>query len=390
MRVAWYAIMMRAVGSVRNSNTHERVVVAMSGGVDSSLAAALLVEAGYDVVGVSMRLWESEATVESGCCSLDDFLDARRVADQLGIPFYVMDFREEFHRSVVAPFVADYRAGRTPNPCARCNQFVKFSVLWDRARALSADWIATGHYARCEVAEDEVQLLRGVDADKDQSYFLFGVDGELLRRTLFPVGGLSKIAVREEAARRGLSVAAKPDSQEICFAPPGTYASFVEQYPSVEPIRAGRIIDEDGTELGRHEGIHRFTIGQRRGLQLSDGGPPRYVTAVDAASATVRVGLRDTVIQHRFTVRGVNWLAPRPRAGDRLLIKIRSRFAPEAITVEDVGDDSFAVSSEAGVRAPTPGQAAVLYAGERVVGGGWIAKIDRPMARIAATEATLG
>jgi tRNA-specific 2-thiouridylase len=163
----------------------QRVVVAMSGGVDSSLAAALLVEAGYEVIGVSMRLWESEATVESGCCSLDDFLDARRVADQLGIPFYVMDFREEFHRSVVAPFVADYRAGRTPNPCARCNQFVTFSVLWDRARALGAEWIATGHYARCEVAGDEVRLLRGVDADKDQSYFLFGVAGALLRRTLF-------------------------------------------------------------------------------------------------------------------------------------------------------------------------------------------------------------
>jgi tRNA-specific 2-thiouridylase len=276
---------------------------------------------------------------------------------------------------VVAPFVADYRAGRTPNPCARCNQLVKFSVLWDRARALGAGWIATGHYARCEVAGDEVRLLRGVDADKDQSYFLFGVDGALLRRTLFPVGGLAKSVVREEAARRGLSVATKPDSQEVCFAPPGAYASFVEQYPSAEPIRAGSIVDEDGRTLGRHEGIHRFTIGQRRGLQLSDGGPPRYVTAIDAAAGTVRVGLRDTVVQHGFTARGVNWLASRPRAGDRLLIKIRSRFAPEPITVARVGDDWFAIASEAGVRAPTPGQAAVLYAGDRVVGGGWIAEI---------------
>jgi tRNA-specific 2-thiouridylase len=357
------------------SMKRERVVVAMSGGVDSALAAALLVEAGYDVVGISMRLWESEATVESGCCSLDDFLDARRVADQLGIPFYVMDFREEFHRSVVAPFVADYRAGRTPNPCARCNQFVKFSVLWDRARALGADWIATGHYARCEVAGDEVRLLRGVDADKDQSYFLFGVDGALLRRTLFPVGGLGKAAVRVEAARRGLSVAAKPDSQEVCFAPPGSYASFVESYASTEPIRTGPIVDEDGTELGRHAGIHRFTIGQRRGLQLSDGGPPRYVTAIDAASGTVRVGSRNTVMQNGFTARRVNWLAPRPRTGDRLLIKIRSRFAPEPITVTDVGEDWFAVASDTGVRAPTPGQAAVLYLGDRVVGGGWITEV---------------
>lgn len=379
---------MRADETVRHGTTHERVVVAMSGGVDSSLAAALLVEAGYDVVGVSMRLWESEATVESGCCSLDDFLDARRVADQLGIAFYVMDFREEFQRAVVAPFVADYRAGRTPNPCARCNQFVKFSVLWERARALGADWVATGHYARCEVAGDDVRLLRGVDADKDQSYFLFGVDRALLGRTLFPIGALSKAAVRAEAARRGLSVATKPDSQEICFAPPGTHAAFVERYPSDTAIRSGSIVDERGTELGRHAGIHRFTIGQRRGLQLSDGGPPRYVTAIDPASGTVRVGARDSVVQKGFTARGVNWLAPRPRVGDELLVKIRSRFAPELVTVAGVGVDWFAVESEAGMRAPTPGQAAVLYAGDRVVGGGWIAEIGVQAASVRKGDGT--
>lgn len=358
----------------------------MSGGVDSSVAAALLVEAGYDVVGVSMRLWESDATVESGCCSLDDFLDARTVADRLGIPFYVMDFRDEFHRSVVAPFVADYRAGRTPNPCARCNQFVKFSVLWDRARALGAQRIATGHYARCDSDGDEVRLRCGVDADKDQSYFLFGVAAALLRRTLFPVGGLSKATVRAEAARRGLSVAAKPDSQEVCFAPPGAYASFVEQYPSTEPIRAGMIVDDDGTALGRHAGIHRFTIGQRRGLQLTDGGPPRYVTGIDVASGTVRVGGRDTVVRNGCTARGVNWLAPLPVAGDQLRIKIRSRFAPEPITVAAVGADWFAIASATGLRAPTPGQAAVLYAGDRVIGGGWIAAVGLPAPRAGAAR----
>jgi tRNA-specific 2-thiouridylase len=240
------------------------------------------------------------------------------------------------------------------------------------------------------VAGDEVRLLRGVDADKDQSYFLFGVDGALLRRTLFPVGGLAKAVVRDEAARRGLSVATKPDSQEVCFAPPRAYATFVEQYRSTEPIHAGRIVDEEGSDLGEHRGIHRFTIGQRRGLQLRDGGPPRYVTAIDGASGTVRVGSRDAVIQKGFTARGVNWLAPRPRAGDRLLIKIRSRFAPEPIAVADVGEDWFTVVSTAGVRAPTPGQAAVLYAGERVVGGGWIAEIGAaasPRADAAAVGA---
>jgi tRNA-specific 2-thiouridylase len=350
----------------------ERVVVAMSGGVDSSLAAALLVEQGYDVVGVSMRLWESETTVESGCCSLDDFLDARRVADHLGIPFYVMDFRDEFRRAVVEPFVAEYRAGRTPNPCARCNQFVKFHVLWERARAFGAQWVATGHYARCRIEEGAVELLRGADADKDQSYFLFGVEAELLRRTLFPVGALTKPTVRREAARRGLPVAGKPDSQEVCFAPPGTYASFVERFPSPEPIHAGNIVDANGAVLARHAGIHNFTVGQRRGLHLGDGGPARYVTAIDAASSTVHVGPGEAVVQQRLVARAVNWLAPLPRRGDRLHIKIRSRFAPEAVVVADVRDDWFAVEAAGGLRAPTPGQAAVLYDNDRVVGGGWI------------------
>lgn len=372
----------RCAGTMKGN----RVVVAMSGGVDSSLAAALLVEEGYDVVGVSMRLWESEGSVESGCCTLDDFLDARRVADQLGISFYVMDFRDEFRRAVVEPFVAEYRSGRTPNPCARCNQFVKFSVLWDRARALGADWMATGHYARRRVVDQDVQLLRAVDAEKDQSYFLFGVDAGLLRRTLFPIGELKKSSVRHEAARRGLAVAEKPDSQEVCFAPPGSYAAFVEQYPSTEPIRSGSIVDADGTELGRHAGIHQFTIGQRRGLHLGDGGPPRYVTAIDASAGVVRVGGRDTVLQRELTVRAVNWLAPKPQRGDELLVKIRSRFSPEPVVVSAVGDDWFALDAVGSLRAPTPGQAAVLYAGERVVGGGWISRVGAAGARSAADE----
>src|SRR5512139_225719 len=219
----------------------ERVVVAMSGGVDSSLAAALLVEAGYDVVGVSMRLWAGPS--DSGCCSLDDFLDARLVAEGLGIPFYVMDFSADFGRAVVDDFVAEYRRGRTPNPCARCNQHVKFAGFWDRARELGASRIATGHYARVAEVDGGGALLAGLDPDKDQSYFLFGVDRAVLARTLFPVGGLRKAAVRAEAERRGLPVARKPDSQEVCFVPRGGYAAFVERQASDEPLRGGSVVD---------------------------------------------------------------------------------------------------------------------------------------------------
>jgi tRNA-specific 2-thiouridylase len=239
----------------------------MSGGVDSSLAAALLVEQGYDVIGVSMRLWEGgRGATESGCCTLDDFLDARHVAEQLAIPFYVMDFRDVFTRAVVDDFVAEYRSGRTPNPCARCNQFVKFAAFWDRARELGAALIATGHYARVQHGSDGAELRRAADPDKDQSYFLFALDPAVLARTRFPVGHMGKHEVRAEAARRGLAVARKPDSQEVCFAPRRAAAPFVAARPSAVPLRPGVIVDARGSVLGRHDGVHQFTIGQRRGL----------------------------------------------------------------------------------------------------------------------------
>lgn len=350
-------------------------MVAMSGGVDSSLAAALLVEAGYRTVGVSMRLWgPADGSIQSGCCSFDDFLDARRVAEQLGIPFYVMDFREEFRRAVVDPFVAEYRAGRTPNPCTRCNQFVKFAALWERAQEIGADLIATGHYARSRTVGDQTELLRGVDHDKDQSYFLFPIDREVLRRTLFPVGELTKAEVRRGASRRGLPVADKPDSQEVCFAPRGNYAALVEAHSSPQPIRDGFIVDEAGHVLGRHEGVHRFTIGQRRGLGLQQGGPPRYVTAIDAASGTVQIGSGDRVVKTGLIATQANWLGPLPLAGTWVSVKIRSRFAPQPALVTYADAESFRVSAPAGLRAVTPGQAAVLYDGERVIGGGWIAQ----------------
>jgi tRNA-specific 2-thiouridylase len=348
-----------------------RIVVAMSGGVDSSLAAALLVEQGYDVIGVAMRLWESGDS-ESGCCSLDDFLDARRVAEQLGIPFYVMDFRAAFGRAVVDDFVAEYRRGRTPNPCARCNQFVKFSALWDRARELGASAIATGHYARLRSGADGPELLRGVDVDKDQSYFLFAVDPAVLAQTRFPVGEMTKRTVRAEAARRGLAVAGKPDSQEVCFAPRSTYAAFVEQRSSHEPLRPGAVVDEHGVELARHDGVHRFTIGQRRRLGVS-GTAARYVTDIDAARGIVRTGGAADVAAEGLVASGANWLAAIPGPGTGVSVKIRSRFVPQAARITRADRDGFELAADGDMRAVTPGQAAVLYDGERVIGGGWIA-----------------
>jgi tRNA-specific 2-thiouridylase len=345
----------------------------MSGGVDSSLAAALLVEQGYDVVGVSMRLWESPAAAApSGCCTLDDFLDARLVAEQLGIPFYVMDFCDEFRRRVVDDFVAEYGAGRTPNPCTRCNQFVKFGTFWQRARELGAEWIATGHYARRRDGSAGAELWRGLDRDKDQSYFLFSLDRGVLQHTLFPIGDLDKGAVRREAERRGLAVARKADSQEVCFAPRGSYAEFVAGQAG--RTRPGAIVDAQGRVLARHDGVHRFTVGQRRGLGIGLGGPPLYVAAIDAASGEVRVGDEAAVLSRGLVATAVTWLAPAPRAGAVVDLKIRSRFEPQPAVLEEIGPQSVTLVSARPLRAVTPGQAAVIYAGERLLGGGWISR----------------
>jgi tRNA-specific 2-thiouridylase len=344
----------------------------MSGGVDSSVAAALLVEAGYDVVGISMRLWGGASG--SGCCSLDDFPDARRVAAQLGVPFYVMDFRDVFARDVVAPFVSEYLHGRTPNPCVRCNQFVKFGTLWQRARQLGAQWIATGHYAcvRRDRVSGIAELLSAADAAKDQSYFLFAIEPAVLARALFPIGELTKAQVRMRARALRLPVAEKPESQEVCFVPQGHYAAFVERYAGWPAAPQGTIVDGSGRVLGRHDGIHRFTVGQRRGLGVSSA-EPLYVTRIDAESGTVRVGPRAAILAPGLIAGGARWLCGTPVSpGTRLHMKIRSRFSPTQVTISDATADTFVARADAGLPAVTPGQAAVLYEGRRVIGGGWI------------------
>lgn len=350
----------------------ERVVVAMSGGVDSAVAAARCVAAGYDVVGISLRLARGGS---GSCCSLDDFHDARAVADRLGFPHYVFDFTDAFERHVVAPFVADYLAGRTPNPCARCNQHVKFDLLWQRARELGAHKLATGHYARLgrDPHHGHTVLRTAEDAGKDQTYFLFGLDAAALERTLFPVGELTKADVRREAAALGLAVADKPESMEVCFVPAAGAAAFVERRAG-GAVRPGAVVDEDGRVVGRHDGVHRFTVGQRRGLGLGGGGR-RYVKALDAERATVTVvDGPERLAAAGLVARDVTWSGGRVSApGTRVAARVRHRHTPAPAWIARASSDAATVLFAAQGPAVTPGQAVVLYHDDVVVGGGWIA-----------------
>ncbi len=349
----------------------ERVVVAMSGGVDSAVAAARAVAAGHEVIGISLRL---AAEASGSCCSLDDFHDARAVAERLGFPHYVLDAVEPFARHVIRPFVAEYLAGRTPNPCARCNQHVKFGLLWQRARELGAAYLATGHYARVgtDPASGRPCLRTAADVAKDQTYFLFALGAAQLERTLFPVGELTKDQVRAEAGALGLAVADKPDSMEVCFVPDGDAAGFVERHAPVEALRPGPIVDAAGREVGRHGGVHRFTVGQRRGLGLG-GGPRRYVERLDAATGTVRVTEGTALRARGLVAREVSWAGAGPPApGTPLAVRIRHRHpALPAYLSAATGGEARLVFSRLGP-AVTPGQAAVFYRDDLVLGGGWI------------------
>jgi tRNA-uridine 2-sulfurtransferase len=352
------------------------VLVAMSGGVDSSVAAALLVERGFRVIGATMKTFCYAETPSHGktCCGLDGIMDARRVADQLGIPHYVFDMEESFGTAVIADFVAEYVAGRTPNPCVRCNSNTKIPDLLERARALGADTIATGHYAR--IRRDggaPPELLRGVDAGKDQSYFLWAMPPAVLETMLFPVGELTKAEVRDRARALGLSTAEKPESQEICFVPTGDYTDFLEDrlgadHPALSP---GRTVDASGRVLGEHEGYARYTVGQRKGL---GGGHDQrlYVLGVRPSSNEVVVGSEPELLRRDVLLGDLNWIAPAPEPGDRVTVRLRHRG--ELVEAELGPMDSAGLRLELATaqRAVTPGQSGAVYRGERLLGGGRI------------------
>jgi len=362
------------------------IAVAMSGGVDSSTVAALLVREGRTVVGLTMQLWNQrrlpELSTEGAtgrCCSLDDVYDARRVAEQIGIPYYVVNFEQQFEEQVVKPFVAEYLAGRTPVPCTLCNNYIKFDRFLEMADAVGARHIATGHYARIRycAGSGRYQLLRAVDGTKDQTYFLFGLTQPQLARTLFPLGEMTKPAVRELARSMDLSVAAKGDSQEICFVPNGDYAAFMSAYlqdTGVEPERTrGPIVTSGGRTIGEHQGVHHFTVGQRKGLGIAVG-EPLYVIATDAASQRVVVGGNDELLSARMVAREVNWIsiagAPQPI---RAQVKIRNKHAAAPATLKATSEPTrVEVMFDEPQRAVTPGQGAVFYDGDLVLGGGWI------------------
>jgi tRNA-uridine 2-sulfurtransferase len=355
-----------------------RIVVAMSGGVDSSVAAALLARAGHEVIGLSMQLYDHSERQRDGqvrfgtCCTIDDLYDARRVAARLGIPHYIVNFEKQFADQVVSNFVREYVAGRTPIPCVHCNGDLKFATLAERAASFDAAIVATGHYARVDRDDTtgRYRLLRGVDPAKDQSYFLFTLTQEQLSRAMFPVGGLEKTVVREHARELGLPVAEKPDSHEICFVSDGDHAAFLEKQGAQVP--GGEIRGVDGAVLGHHAGVHRFTVGQRKGLGLSSP-IPLYVVGIDASAQTVTVGPRDALDRVSLEATGVNWIAGTPPdARTRVTARIRHRHREAAASIVPGPDDTVTVTFDEPQSAVAPGQAVVFYSGESVIGGGWI------------------
>ena len=358
----------------------QRVLAALSGGVDSAVAAALLVEAGYEVIAVSMLLAGNAEGHEGSCCSIDDFQDARRVSERLDIPYYVLNLKDAFQSRVINVFSHEYVQGRTPNPCLLCNRDLKFDLLWQRARELDAHYVATGHYARIvqDANTQRYQLLRGSDQSKDQSYFLFTLSQEQLARTLFPVGHLTKAEVRDKAHSLGLGLADKPESQDICFVPDGNYARFLEQRLSPEHFTPGKVVDRKGQVLGSHAGIHRFTIGQRRGLGLGGQPEPLYVSNIDATTGQVEVGSKADLQASGLHASRVNWInsidGQQPQEADEIMatVKIRYRYPPIPARILPQPDSKAEVRFQYACPAVTPGQAVVFYDGDRILGGGWI------------------
>ncbi|HVI07211.1 MAG TPA: tRNA 2-thiouridine(34) synthase MnmA [Candidatus Binatia bacterium] len=369
---------------MQNSQT---IAVAMSGGVDSSTVAAMLRAEGRDVIGLTMQLWNQRRLagregmpeqVTGRCCSLDDVYDARRVAQHLGIPYYVVNHEERFERDVVRPFVAEYLSGRTPIPCSLCNNHLKFDQLLVVARQIGADFVATGHYARVEL--DDVTgrwlLKRPADRSKDQTYFLFGLTQEQLSRTLFPLGGMTKPEVRELARQHGLALAEKPDSQEICFVPGGDYKRFIDAYLAESgealPDTAGELVTTNGEVIGEHPGIHNFTVGQRKGLGVATGSP-LYVIQINGAENKVVVGGDEHLYSRTLRAKRTNLISVDGLCEPmRVAVKIRHRHEPAAAVIEAIASDEIMVTFDQPQRAVTPGQAAVFYDGDVVVGGGWI------------------
>ena len=368
-----------------------KIAVAMSGGVDSSAAAAILKAEGHDLVGFSMQLWNQRRglTVDadgeplpSRCCSLDDVYDARRVAEDLGFPFYVLNLERDFERDVVEPFVTSYLSGETPIPCVSCNSRLKFASLDRLAMSLDCEKVATGHYARVRFDEEtnRYQLFRGRNLQKDQSYFLWELTQEQLSRAMFPLGEMSKPEVREVARRRGLlNVAEKAESQEICFVPDGNYAGFIDRYLEAEGQSErqpgeGEVVNMRGEVVGAHQGIHRYTVGQRRGIGIT-GPRPLYVISIDAAENRVVVGEQEELLSEEFTAAGVNWIMDvNEGASVRAEVRARHRHTGAPALITPLPEDRWRVRFDEPQRAITPGQATVFYRGDEVLGGGWIIK----------------
>jgi tRNA-specific 2-thiouridylase len=365
----------------------QTIAVAMSGGVDSSTVAAMLRVEGHNVIGLTMQLWNQRRlaghegmpeSVQGRCCSLDDVYDARRVAETIGIPYYVVNHEERFERDVVRPFVEEYLSGRTPIPCSLCNNHLKFDQLLTVARQIGADRVATGHYAQVTFNEETGRWLlkRPADKSKDQTYFLFGLTQEQLSRTMFPLGGMTKPEVRELARKHALVIAEKPDSQEICFVPGGDYKRFLDAYLAEQgepPLETpGEMVTTDGRVIGEHTGIHNFTVGQRKGLGVATGSP-LYVLQIKGDTRQVIVGKDEELYSRTLRTHRVNLISVAElREPMRVAVKIRHRHQPAPAMIEATGPDQILVTFDDPQRAITPGQAAVFYDGDTVVGGGWI------------------